>query len=214
MIKKCGLLLSLPFIVIGCVNLSRDIEAENAAKSYRKISEISLKKPVPATLADIITQFPEKKYEIRELFARFYTARILEDHAGAEICRIKLNALLGHLPEKNIVYIFEGALDCPQEIPPVKAAEKAALIIDGGNTPVIALLTEIRIRHAETIRSMQKKSTPQEKLEYFLCTLALAEAIGIDLKELYDLSDYEKRFNAAQKKWEKGKNTEKTIYFR
>ncbi len=213
MIRKCVYFFFLPLIISGCVDLHRDIAAEKAAESYRKISEISLKKTVPENLSDIIKQFPGKRYEIRKLFARFQTARILEDHAVAEICRIKLNALLGHLPDKNIVYITDGALDCPQEIPPVKTVEKAALIIDGGKTPAVELLAKIRILHAQTIRAMQKNSTPQEKLEYFLCTLALAEAIGIDLKELYDLSAYEKRFNAAQKRWEKSKNPEKSIYF-
>lgn len=214
MIRKCVYFFFLPLIISGCVDLHRDIAAEKAAESYREISEISLKKTVPANLSDIIKQFPGKRYEIRKLFARFQTARILEDHAGAEICRIKLNALLGHLPDKNIVYITDGALDCPQEIPPVKTVEKAALIIDGGKTPAVELLAKIRILHARTIRAMQKNSTPQEKLKYFLCTLNLAEAIGIDLKELYDLSAYEKRFNAAQKRWEKSKNPEKSTYFR
>ena len=214
MIRKAFSLLAMLYIISGCVNLPRDIAAENAAKNSRKISEASAEKTAERSLADVLKLLPEKRYEIRELFARFQTARTLKDYAGAEICRIKLNVLQGFLPEKNITYILDGALDCPQEIPPVQAAEKAALIIDGGKTPVVELLAKIRICHARTIRAMQKNSTSQEKLEYFLASLSLAETIGTDLPELSDLSGYVKRFNAAQKRWEKMKNPKKSTYFR
>lgn len=182
----------------GCIGFYRDPAAEKAVRSYRNwVKEFPAK---PLNREELFRKNPCRKGEIRELFARYSTAKADNDPAEAEICRVKLNFFAGYLPEAQLEYDLAGALDYPEEIADVISAEKAALIIDGGRTPAAELLCKVRIAHAQAVRAMQKRSTPREKLNYFKACLFLAEVIGVDLPELSALKSYVIRFDGAQKR--------------
>ena len=204
--NKSLICLAAVLLLSGCMS-HPDKKADRAAVNFlnarKKLPEKAL------TLAEVLKQHPEKTPEIRRLFAGSSTAKAQNDRAGMEIYRVKLNALLDHLPSDKIDYDCRGALDCPEELPPVTTVEKAALILDQGKTPVVELLSKIRICHAEAIRAMQDRSTPQAKLDYFLACMKLADALGVDLPDLEKLSGYEKRFDGALKWRKKVQNEEK-----
>lgn len=187
-------------VLSGCLLYNPDDIADDAAENY-----LDCQKPLPEkalSLSDVLKLQPQKTPEIRLLFARMHVARQLNDRAGAEICRIKLNEILDYLPGAEVRYECSNALDCPAELPTVDQAEKAALIIDDEETPVIELSAKVRICHAEAVRAMQDTSSPSAKLNYFEHCMKLARIIGVDLPDLANLREYERRFDSALK-WRK-----------
>ena len=99
-------------------------------------------------------------------------------------------------------------MDCPEELPPVGTVEKAALLIDDGNTPIMELLVNVRLAHLRAVNAMNNKNknpSAENRFEYFSACVLLAQSAGIELEQLESLEEYEKRFDSAEERLRKRK---------
>ena len=203
--KNAFFLLTVLLITGGCIS---DPDAELAAAIYYELHSGLPKSPI--TLDSALEKCDASHHSmVRIAFAQMQLARLErspENILNAEKSRIRLNTCLGYLPGDSIPYDLESSLECPAEPPPVTTAEKAALIIDQGQSRPLQLLCKVRLAHADAVMAMnQKKHTPGHtaNLNYFIACVKLSEAIGIPLEQLDKLENYEKRFDAAGVSWEK-----------
>ena len=188
----------------GCLMTVSDPEAENAADIYRELHKKLPDKAV--TLSAALAQVPREKHaDVRIAFAQLAANQTAKEKLPtlrllAEKARVELNVLLGFLPADLVVYDCSGALVMPAEIAHIAAAEKAALIIDGGKSEPLELLKKIRIAHAEAVARMNQlhnSSWVVHRFEYAAACIHLAQLIGVEPENLDKLDHYEKRFDNA-----------------
>lgn len=204
--------LPIMLLVCGCICLEKkDQAADDAAEKYRKafrnadFSSISLDDALKKQICG-------GKLALRREFAGLHFAKLSKNPAMAEQKRIRINLMLQLAPDTQVKYNTAGAFDCPEEIPHAGAAEKAALIIDNGESDVAELISKVRDAHINAVVKMNDANdTPnaRTKYEYLAACLDLCEKIGIDLTELCDLEKYENRFDSAMYRWEKSRKNGK-----
>lgn len=192
----------------GCLITVSDPEAEAAVemicRQARRIPE------TPLSLKEVLEKLPSTEHlTVRIAFASLLLAE-KERNAGnimrGEKARITLNTLLGFLPGDSLHYDLTGVWECPEELPAVSTAEKAALIIDGGKTPAATLLTRVRLAHLQAVTAMNDKTekpTAGNSFAYLRACVLLAREIGVPPEQLEALDEYEKRFDAARERQRK-----------
>jgi len=198
--RKYLFMLPVLFFTAGCLQFSHDPAAEKAAAV-----SLELHKHLPSgrvALDDALKLAPAAKHPaIRGAFAQLLCASGRKDNLAmlkAEKARIELNVLLGFLPEDIIAYAPGGALDCPAEIPAVTAVEKAALICRPDAEP-LEMLRKLRLTHLEAVYALNRHCP----CTYVRHCIDLADIAGVDFNEIYDLSEYEKRFDDAMSRRQK-----------
>ena len=186
----------------GCLLSVSDPAAERAAETYREMHLILPDEGVNlrSALAQVDAVYAG---EVRIAFAALAWTAGKNDRDSLlqqEQARIKLNVLLGYLPGDQVKYDLVGAWECPIELPTAVQVEKAALILDSrGN--VLRKLESIRLAHVEALAASLKYGGKSP--EYLTAVLHLAKVSGLEFRELYDLTEYEQRFDAAWKRLEK-----------
>ena len=207
MIKYSGAIILL-LSVSGCLIFTNDPAADKAAAAYCKLmmpvnsGKITLSEALPKA------QTPAEKLRIRRCFAMYLWSKENKMPASIELWRIKLNTQLGFLPESRIEYSGDQYSLCPDELPTVETAEKAAFIISDGKIPTLELAAKVRSAHLEAVTAMNflhKNPIPSARITYLNKCLDLAGAIGVDLPQLNELDDYEQRFDAAAARWKKSR---------
>lgn len=194
----------------GCLVLTEDPAADKAAALYSLAVKPELRQVITLEKALTLVKTGDR-VKIRRLFALYSWAKENNNLLMTEKGRVELNTFLGFLPEAVIGYEtikYEGS---PSELPPVESAEKTALILDGGSTPVLEVVRKVRIAHANAVlwmNQIEKENSTRNRFYYMLKCLDLAAVIGVDLPELHDLSCYEKRFDDAL---ERGRKYRKNI---
>jgi len=206
----------LPLFINGCLLISvSDPDAEKAVDIYESLHIPLPEKPLK--LADALNMTPpEKHLKVRLTFGELAYADLEKDPAPSligwkEKKRIELNVLLGFLPSDKIAYDTAGVLNAamPEEISHVTAAEKAALILDRGSSDPLELLEKVRLAHVDAVRAMNNKQISSSgnrmmlDLAYYSACVRLADIIGVPPEKLDRLTEYEKRFDAAQSRWKK-----------
>lgn len=205
-------LLFLPvlFLIGGCLLYFSDPAADKAVES---LCLLRRELPVnPVTLGEMLAGQPEKEHgRIRIAFASLLlaeTEKSAENILRGEQSRICLNTLGGFLPSDKVKYSLEGVMDCPEELPPVGTVEKAALLIDDGNTPIMELLVNVRLAHLRAVNAMNNKNknpSAENRFEYFSACVLLAQSAGVEFEQLESLEEYEKRFDSAEERLRKRK---------
>lgn len=206
----------LPVVLLcaGCLFTASDPEAEKAVEIYNELHSHLPQKTVD--LQDALSMVPpEKHVAVRLAFAKLETVRRYpaapELRVWGEKARVELNTLLEFLPSDMVDYDTAGAWNVPEEISHPAAAEKAALIIDGGKSAPLELLKKVRFAHADAVEAMNltaQTDTPVNRYAYVAATIRLAGIVGVEPGELDKLEVYEKRFNAASSRWQKSRKSE------
>lgn len=202
-------MLPLLLCCTGCLLTVSDPEAEGAVEIYNELHSHLPEKSID--LATALRMAPaENAADVRLAFAKL---EMLKNNPGkAEIrvrgekARVELNVMLGFLPADEVVYQTDGALTVPEEISHIGAAEKAALIINGGKKTPLKLLQAVRFAHVDAVAAMNllmSADTPENRFSYFAACIRLAAVIGVKPEQLDKLEEYEKRFNAASSRWQK-----------
>ncbi|MBR2625168.1 MAG: hypothetical protein IKD23_02085 [Lentisphaeria bacterium] len=198
------------FLIGGCLFDFSDPEADRAVES---LCLLRRELPVnPVSLGEMLAGQPEAEHsKIRIAFASLLlaeTKKSAENILRGEQNRIYLNSLGGFLPSDKVRYSLDGTMDCPEELPPVGTVEKAALLIDDGNTPIMELLVNVRLAHLRAVNAMNNKNknpSAENRFEYFSACVLLAQSAGVEFEQLESLEEYEKRFDSAEERLRKRK---------
>ena len=206
----------LPVTVLcaGCLFTASDPEAERAVEIYNELHSHLPQKTVDLKSALAMTP-PEKHTPVRLAFAKLEAVKKNPAEpklrGWGEKVRVELNVLLGFLPSDMVDYDTAGAWNVPVEISHAGAAEKAALIIDGGKTAPLELLKKVRLAHVDVVDAMNLLGVDDSPVNRYACVAAcirLAGIVGVAPEDLDKLEEYEKRFNAASSRWQKSHESE------
>ena len=152
-------------------------------------------------VAGALKKVPQKdRGELRAAFADLSAPGTPTGTVIREKARIKINVLLGYPPASKIPYDPAGALTAPAEIPDVRAAEKAALILHDGTADPLTLLRNVRLAHADAVlaaENLNENPSEMNRRTYFFTCLRLAAAIGLDSPMMTEVPDLERRMDEA-----------------